>query len=41
MICKKNNFKFLDLYQIACNSELKKCDFYDDDYNLYCYDYGH
>ena len=38
---KKNNFKFLDLYQIACNSELKKCDFYDDDYNLYYYDYGH
>ena len=38
---KKNNFKFLDLYKIACNTDYKKCDFYDDNYNLYYYDYGH
>lgn len=38
---KKNNFKFIDLYKIACSAELKKCDFYDDNYNLFYYDYGH
>lgn len=34
-------FKFIDMFEIACNRKYKKCDFFDNDYNLYYYDYGH
>jgi len=36
-----NKIKFLDTFKISCNANLKKCDFYDENYKLYYYDYGH
>jgi len=38
---KKNKFRFINLLRVSCNLDKLKCDFFDKNYNLYYYDYGH